>query len=219
MTLEIVLVLLAAVVLSGICARLSPVAVPLPLVQIAFGALIGSVADLRVDLDPEVFFLVFLPPLLFHDGWRIPKEGLQRDRGTILALAVGLVVFTVLGLGLFVHWLIPAMPLVVAFALAAIISPTDATAVSAIAERAAVPKRLMRILEVESLLNDASGLVCLRFAVTATLTGTFSLTWAVGTFAWLAIGAAPSASRSPGRSAWRRTGSRAAMARSADRRS
>jgi len=181
------LLLLLAVVVSGMLTRASPVPVPLPLVQIALGALMASVADLGVELRPDVFFLLFLPPLLFVDGWRVPKQGLFRDKETILALALGLVVFTVLGVGLFTHWMIPAMPLAVAFALAAVVSPTDPIAVSAIAERVPVPGRLMRILEGESLLNDASGLVCMRFAVAAALTGTFSLLEASATFLWLAV--------------------------------
>ncbi len=186
--LEVVLILLLAVVVSGFFARILPIPVPPPLVQIAFGAFLAAVADLGVRLDPEVFFVLFLPPLLFHDGWRIPKDGLLRDKGTILALALGLVVFTVLGVGLLIHWMIPAMPLAVAFALAAVISPTDPVAVQAIAARAPVPKRFMRILEGEALLNDASGLVCLRFAVVAALTGAFSLPQAFLTFLWLAVG-------------------------------
>ena len=187
-TIAVALFLLLAVVVSGALARMSPVALPLPLVQIALGAFIASVANLGVKLKPDIFFLLFLPPLLFLDGWRIPKEGLFRDKGTILELALGLVVFTVVGVGYFINWMIPAIPLAVAFALAAIVSPTDPTAVSAIATRVPIPKRLMHVLEGESLLNDASGLVCMRFAVAAALTGTFSLLDAVGTFLWLAIG-------------------------------
>lgn len=187
-SLEIVLIFLLAVVLSSIVTRMSPVAVPLPLVQIAIGVLISAVADLGVRLDPELFFVLFLPPLLFFDSWRVPKENLMRDKVTILALALGLVVFTVVGVGFFVHWMIPAMPLAVAFALTAIISPTDPVAVTAIAARTPVPNRLLRILEGESLLNDASGLVCMRFAVVAVLTGSFSPLAAVGSFLWLAIG-------------------------------
>jgi CPA1 family monovalent cation:H+ antiporter len=186
-TITLVLFLLFAVVLSGALARMSPVPVPLPLVQIGLGALIASSAHFGIQLDPDVFFLLFLPPLLFLDGWRIPKRGLFRDKGIILELALGLVVFTVLGVGYFVHWMIPAMPLAVAFALAAIISPTDPIAVSAIADRVPIPKRLLHILEGESLLNDASALVCMRFAVAAALTGVFSLTDAVLTFLWLAL--------------------------------
>ncbi|TWF57186.1 Na+/H+ antiporter [Neorhizobium alkalisoli] len=182
------LVLLLAVVLSGTVARFSPLPIPLPLIQIALGAAIAGVTGGGVKLEPDIFFLLFLPPLLFLDGWRIPKEGLLRDKGVILELALGLVVFTVLGVGLLIHWLIPAMPLAVAFALAAIVSPTDPIAVSAISARVPIPKRLMHILEGESLLNDASGLVCMRFAVAAALTGTFSVFNAVGTFLWLALG-------------------------------
>jgi CPA1 family monovalent cation:H+ antiporter len=186
--LEIVLILLSAVVVSGLCARMLPLPVPVPLMQIAIGVLIAAFANLGVRLDPQLFFVLFLPPLLFFDGWRLPKASLLRDKGAILALALGLVVFTVLGVGLLIHWMIPSMPLAVAFALAAVISPTDPVAVKAIAERVPVPKRLMRILEGEALLNDASGLVCMRFAVAAALTGTFSLVDAVGDFVWASAG-------------------------------
>jgi Na+/H+ antiporter len=182
------LLLLLAVVVSSTLTRMSPVPLPLPLVQIALGACIASVAPLGVKLKPDVFFLLFLPPLLFLDGWRIPKEGLFRDKGTIMQLALGLVVFTVVGVGYFIGWMIPSMPQPVAFALAAIISPTDPVAVSAIAARVPVPRRLMHVLQGESLLNDASGLLCMRFAVVAALTGTFSLFDAVGTLFWVSIG-------------------------------
>jgi Na+/H+ antiporter len=187
-SISVSLILLFAVVVGGTLTRLSPIPVPQPIVQIALGVAITAVADLGVTLDPDLFFLLFLPPLLFLDGWRIPKQGLFRDKGVILELALGLVVFTVLGVGLLIHWLIPSMPLVVAFALAAIVSPTDPIAVSAIAARVPIPNRLMHILEGESLLNDASGLVCMRFAVAAVLTGTFSLVDAVGAFIWVAAG-------------------------------
>jgi len=181
------LFLLFAVVLSGIVSRMLPAALPRPLVQIALGAAIGGIAQIRVELDPEIFFLLFVPPLLFLDGWRIPKDELFRDAGAVLGLALGLVFLTVLGMGLFIHWMIPAIPYAVAFALAAVVSPTDPIAVSAIAQKAPIPKRMMHILEGESLLNDASGLVCLRFAVAAALTGTFSLTSASLTFLWMAV--------------------------------
>ncbi len=187
-TIAIALFFLLAVVVSGAFARMSPVPLPLPLVQIALGSIIASVANLGVALKPDIFFLLFLPPLLFLDGWRIPKEGLFRDKGTILELALGLVIFTVVGVGFFINWMIPEMPVAIAFALAAIVSPMDAIAVSAIAARVPIPKRLMHILQGESLLNDASGLVCMRFAVAAALTGTFSLVDAFGTFLWVAIG-------------------------------
>ena len=177
-----ILAFLLAVALSGPLAR--ALRVPLPLTQIALGYAIAEYTGESVALDPEVFFLLFLPPLLFLDGWRIPKDDLFRDKGTILEMAFGLVICTVLGIGLLLHWLIPAMPLAVAFALAAVLSPTDPIAVASIAKRVPIPKRVMHILEGESLLNDASGLVCLRFATAAALTGVFSLPQAALTFLW-----------------------------------
>jgi Na+/H+ antiporter len=186
-TIEVVLAMLVAVAASGYLVRILPFSLPLPLVQIALGAVIAGVFKRGHALDPDMFFLLFLPPLLFLDGWRIPKQGLFRDKGIILELALGLVVFTVVGAGFLIHWMIPAMPLPVAFALAAIISPTDPVAVSAIAARVPIPKRLMHILEGESLLNDASGLVCFRFAVAAVMTGSFSLATASLTFLWVAL--------------------------------
>jgi CPA1 family monovalent cation:H+ antiporter len=183
----IVLAMLLAVVASGYLVRILPFAVPLPLVQIALGAAISSTTGHGVRLEPHIFFLLFLPPLLFLDGWRIPKVGLFRDRTTILELSLGLVLFTVIGAGYLIHWLIPSLPLAVSFALAAILAPTDPVAVSAIAARVPIPPRLMHILEGESLLNDASGLVCFRFAVAAALTGTFSLGDATLTFLWVAL--------------------------------
>ncbi|WP_295194765.1 Na+/H+ antiporter [uncultured Brevundimonas sp.] len=182
---ETVLLLLLAVVVSGSIARITRIA--LPLVQIGLGAAIVLITGKTVDLEPDIFFLLFLPPLLFLDGWRIPKEDLFRDRAVILELALGLVLFTVIGLGFLIWWMIPEMPLPVAFALAAILSPTDPIAVQAIAARAPIPKRLMHILEGESLLNDATGLTCMRIAVAAATTGAFSIGHAVGTFAWLAL--------------------------------
>ena len=185
-SIEIVLTMLLAVVASGYLVRVVPVALPMPLMQIAMGAVIAGVFNHGVALDPQIFFLAFLPPLLFLDGWRIPKDGLVRDRNVILHMALGLVVFTVFGAGFLIHWLIPAMPLAVAFALAAIVAPTDPVAVSSITARVPIPRRLMHILEGESLLNDASGLVCFRFAVAAAMTGAFSLASASLTFVWVA---------------------------------
>lgn len=179
--------MLLAVVASGYLVRVLPLSLPLPLVQIGLGAVIAGVFGWGHVLDPHLFFLLFLPPLLFLDGWRIPKQGLLRDKGTIIELALGLVLFTVVGAGLLIHWLIPSMPIAVAFALAAILSPTDPVAVSAIAKRAPIPKRLMHILEGESLLNDASGLVCFRFAVAAVMTGAFSIGNVALTFLWVAF--------------------------------
>ncbi|MBZ9673366.1 Na+/H+ antiporter [Mesorhizobium sp. ES1-3] len=168
-----ILVVLVFVALSGALVRL--VRVPLPVLQIAIGAALAWPAKgLHVEIDPELFLLVFIPPLLFGDAFAAPKRELVALRGPILDLAIGLVFFTIVGFGYALHWLVPSIPLVVAFALAAVLSPTDAVAVSSIVDRNVVPSRLMHILEGESLLNDASGLVMFRFAVAAALTGSFS---------------------------------------------
>ncbi|MES2742053.1 MAG: Na+/H+ antiporter [Pseudomonadota bacterium] len=170
-----ILILVLTVVLCGFLGRLSWFRLPLPLIQIAAGTALAALFGVSVPLDPDMFFLLFIPPLLFLDGWRIPKGAFFSDAVPILFLAIGLVLFTVLGMGLFIDWLIPAVPLTVAFALGAILSPTDPVAVSAIAAGNPIPPRLMHILEGESLLNDASGLVCFTFAVTAAMTGSFSI--------------------------------------------
>ncbi|PBC23251.1 MULTISPECIES: Na+/H+ antiporter [unclassified Mesorhizobium] len=183
-----VLVVLVFVAVSGALVRL--VRVPLPVLQIAIGAALAwPVRGIHVEIDPELFLLVFIPPLLFSDAFGAPKRELMALRGPILDLAIGLVFFTIVGFGYALHWLVPSIPLVVAFALAAVLSPTDAVAVSSIVDRNVVPARLMHILEGESLLNDASGLVMFRFAVAAALTGSFSFAAASLSFVYaVAVG-------------------------------
>jgi CPA1 family monovalent cation:H+ antiporter len=186
--------MLVAVLLSGVLVRLLPLAVPLPFVQIGLGFVVAAVFQRGVLIEPDIFFLLFLPPLLFLDGWRVSKLAVMRESSSILQLAFGLVFVTVIGVGYLIHWMIPAVPLAVAFAIAAIVSPTDPVAVEAISRKVAVPRRMMAILEGEALFNDASGLVAFRFAVVAAATGTFSLTQAALSFVWvsaagIAIGA------------------------------
>ncbi|CAE6751590.1 UNVERIFIED_ORG: CPA1 family monovalent cation:H+ antiporter [Paraburkholderia sediminicola] len=184
-----VLILLLAVAASGIVTRMMRVALPLPLVQIAIGALLAwPKLGLHVTFDPEIFMMLFIPPLLFADGWRIPKRELFMARRSILMLALGLVFMTVLAVGYFIHALVPSISLPVAFALAAVLSPTDAVALSGIAGKGKIPGRLMHILEGEALMNDASGLVALKFAIAAALTGVFSLRDASISFVIIAVG-------------------------------
>ncbi|MFK8331677.1 Na+/H+ antiporter [Pseudomonas sp. BJa5] len=181
-----VLILLMLVSVSKLVGRVIPL--PLPLVQIGAGALLAwPTLGLHVALDPELFLFLFLPPLLFADGWRMPKRDLWRLRGPILTLAVGLVLFTVVGAGYFIHWILPSIPLPVAFALAAVLSPTDAVAVSAITQDR-LPTPLMHMLQGEALMNDASGLVTFKFALVAAITGVFSLGEASLTFVLVAVG-------------------------------
>ena len=187
-TVETVLLVLLLGALTGIFARYIR-AIPLPLIQIALGAAIAwPQGGLHIAFDPELFMLLFIPPLLFADGWRIPKREFFALARPILLLALGLVLFTVVGLGYLINWMIPEIPLTVAFALAAVVSPTDAVAVSAITRSLGMPDKTMHILEGESLLNDASGLVALKFAVAATLTGALSWTEVAKDFVWMSVG-------------------------------
>jgi CPA1 family monovalent cation:H+ antiporter len=158
-------------------------------VQIAIGALLAwPKLGLHVTFDPELFMVLFIPPLLFADGWRIPKREFFMQRRAILMLALGLVFMTVLALGYFVHALVPSISLPVAFALAAVLSPTDAVALTGIAGKGKIAPQLMHILEGEALMNDASGLVALKFAIAAALTGVFSLRDASISFVIIALG-------------------------------
>ncbi|MEJ5030585.1 Na+/H+ antiporter [Comamonas sp. MYb21] len=187
-TVETVLLVLMIGAVTGIIARYIR-AIPLPLIQIMLGAALSwPQKGLHIDFDPGLFMLLFIPPLLFADGWRIPKREFFALYRPILRLAFGLVLFTVIGLGYLIHWMIPEIPLTVAFALAAVISPTDAVAVSAITRNLGMPAHTMHVLEGESLLNDASGLVALKFAIAATLTGLFSWTQVTQEFLWIALG-------------------------------
>ena len=111
------LIMLVMVVISGYLSRSLPWPIPIALIQIGLGALVASFSQNRLSLEPEFFFLLFIPPLLFLDGWLVSKTGLKENKFYIFQLALGLVIFTVLGLGYFIHWLIPSMPLGVAFAL------------------------------------------------------------------------------------------------------
>ena len=163
------------------------VRVPLPLLQIAVGALI-YLAGFHVSFDPPLFLLLFIPPLLFADAYRIPKRELREVGVPVMALAFGLVLFTVVVIGRFVHWLLPFVPLANAFALAAVLSPTDAVALGGIMNGRAMPRRFMHILQGEALLNDASGLVSFNVAVVAVMAGTFSLSHAALNFVFVAVG-------------------------------
>lgn len=182
---QVLVCVAAAAACTGVSRALP---VPLPLLQMTAGALLALVFGLSVQLEPEAFLLVFIPPLLFIDGWRIPKREFRRFRRTILLMAFGLVVISVLGVGLVITWCIPAIPRPVAFALAAALSPTDAVAVAGISGRVRIPPSLMHILQGEALMNDASGLVCLRVAIATIATGAFSWGRAAGSLAVVAIG-------------------------------
>ncbi|SFK70993.1 sodium/proton antiporter, CPA1 family (TC 2.A.36) [Paenibacillus sp. 1_12] len=184
----IVLLLLVLIGLSMILNRFVPF-IPVPLFQVALGMLAAVIPwGIHIPLSPELFFVLFVAPLLFNDGKRIPREELWNLRAPILLLSLGLVFATVFVGGYVIHWLLPAIPLSAAFALAAILSPTDAVAVGALSGKIRMPKKITHLLEGEALMNDASGLVAFKFAVAATVSGLFSFPEATASFFLISIG-------------------------------
>ena len=177
--------LLAVAVLALLARRFH---IPYPIFFVIGGLLIGLIPGLpRVRLDPELVFLFFLPPLLFpaalFTSWRDFRANLR----PISLLAIGLVLFTTMTVAWLAFYFFH-LPLAVGFVLGAIISPPDAIAATAIAERLSVPRRIVTVLEGESLVNDATALVAYRFAVAAVATGTFSLSRAGGEFVIVGAG-------------------------------
>ncbi len=183
---EIFVGLLLAVAVLALVAR--KLHIPYPILFVVGGLLLGLIPKLpKVRLDPELVFLFFLPPLLFpaalFTSWRDFRANLR----PIGLLAIGLVLFTTVAVALLAHYFMK-LPLAAGFVLGAIISPPDAIAAAAIAERLRIPRRIVTILEGESLVNDATALVAYRFAVVAVTTGSFSLAKASGQFFIVGIG-------------------------------
>lgn len=185
---EMILLMLTMVLVSNVINRFVP-NISIPLIQIFLGICIALVLKERsLELSPDLFLLLFIAPLLFNDGVNVDKKALWRNKKSILSLSIGLVFATVATLGLFINWLFPNIPLAATFALAAALAPTDAVAVSSIAQKVNLPHRIMHILEGESLINDASGLVSFQFAILALVTGTFSLANASLSFVVISLG-------------------------------
>ncbi|MEK4043944.1 Na+/H+ antiporter [Paenibacillus sp. FSL H8-0048] len=185
---EYILLMLAAVSLSNLVNRFIP-SLSVPIIQIALGmALTWLPLHFELELNPELFLLLFIAPLLFNDGRLADKVALWKLKKPILLLALGLVFLTVGVLGYFLHWLLPVLPLAAAFALAAALAPTDAIAVGALEQKVKIPHQTMQILEGESLINDASGLVSFQFAVAAMVTGAFSFKTASLSFISISLG-------------------------------
>jgi monovalent cation/hydrogen antiporter len=174
---EAILVLLAAV--AALATLAGRVAIPYPILLVLGGLALGFVPGLpRVELDPEVVFLLFLPPLLYVSALFTSWRDFRANLRPISLLAVGLVLMTTCAVAAAAHWA-AGLPWAAAFSLGAIVSPTDAIAATAIAQRLGVPRRIVTILEGESLVNDATGIVAYRIAVAGVVTGTFSL-WEAG---------------------------------------
>lgn len=185
-----ILLLLVCLLISNIISRYTPF-IPTALIQIMLGIFLAFIfRDISFELETEWFLLLFVAPLLYNDGRHFPREELWNMRESILGNAIILVLLTTLGGGYFIHWLIPEIPLAAAFALAAILSPTDPVAVNGIAKRIRIPDNVLTLVRGESLINDASGLVAFNYAVAAVVTGYFSLKQALFDFTYMFIAGA-----------------------------
>ena len=184
---ETVVGLLAASAAIALLAKKVPV--PYPILLVLGGLFLSVIPGLpHITLNPELVFLFLLPPILYPAALFTPWRDFRANLRPILLLAVGLVIFTTVAVGFLVHWFIPELPLSAGFVLGAIVSPPDAVAAMAIAEHLRVPRRIVTILEGESLVNDATALVALRFAVAAISSGSFSLPHASARFVIVATG-------------------------------
>nr|WP_282599957.1 Na+/H+ antiporter [Patulibacter sp. SYSU D01012] len=163
--------------------------VPYPILLVLGGIALGFVPGVpHVELDPDLVLLLFLPPLLFHEAFFASVRELRADARTIALSAVGIVLATMAGVAVVLHAAVPDLPWAVAFAFGAVVSPTDPLAAIAIARRQGLPRRLIAVIEGESLVNDGTALVAYGTAVGVAVGGTFSAPEAVGGFAQDVVG-------------------------------
>jgi monovalent cation/hydrogen antiporter len=185
---EVISTLLIVVAALAIPAK--KLALPYPVLLVIGGLALGFVPVLPVvQLEPDIVFLFLLPPLLYPAALFTSWRDFRANLSAISLLAIGLVLFTTAFVALVAHAL-TGLPWAAAFVLGAIVSPTDAIAATAIANRLRVPRRIVAILEGESLVNDATALVAFRFAIAAMFSGRFSLSEASGRFVLVALGGA-----------------------------
>jgi Na+/H+ antiporter len=170
----LILGLLVAIPALSVVARV--IGVPYPIVLVVGALPLGFIPGVPdVELDPDLVLVIFLPPLLYVAAFFTDLRALRADARAISLTSIGLVLFTTCAVAVVAHALIDGLPWAAAFALGAIVSPTDPLAATAIARRLGVPRRLVAIIEGESLINDSSALIVYRVAVAAALGGSFSL--------------------------------------------
>jgi Na+/H+ antiporter len=168
---------------------------PYPTAMVIAGFLIGMtiyafprLEPFRIVLDPHVVFVAILPPLLYFAAWTTSWNNFRKYLRPILLLAVGCVIFTTIGVAACAVWFIPGFTWPLGFLLGAIVAPPDAVAATAVTERLRISKRIVTILDGESLVNDASSLVIFRFALATALGAAFSLSTAIVAFPLVALG-------------------------------
>lgn len=182
--------ILGLLTLVTILALLAPkLRVPVPTFMVLGGLVISLLPGLpSITLPPDLVFLVFLPPLLYAAAWQMPWHGFKRNLRPILLLALGLVLATAVCIMIVMQWVVPEMSWALALALGGILGPPDAIAATSVTRGLGVPSRLMTILDGESLVNDATGLVIYRLGIAAVLTGSFVFLDAVKLFLFTALG-------------------------------
>jgi Na+/H+ antiporter len=186
---EIELILLLLVLVTALTFVARRLTVPYPIVMVLGGLLLSRIPGLpEFELPPDLVFFVFLPPILYAGGYFTSVREFKANLWPIALLAFGLVVFTTAVVAVVAHELVPSLGWGGAFALGAIVSPPDAVAATAIFQRLGVPRRIVTILEGESLVNDATALVLYRFAIAAVAAGAFSLLDASASFVFVALG-------------------------------
>ncbi len=175
---EVVVILLS--IMAGLAALAEKIKISYPILLVIVGLGIGLVPGLpTIALNPEIVFFVFLPPLLYAAAWNTSWHDFKKAKRAISLLAIGLVLFTTSIVAVAAHYFIPGFTWPLAFLLGAIISPPDAVAATSVTKGLNVPKRVLTILEGESLVNDASGIIAFRYAVIAVTTGNFVF-WEAG---------------------------------------
>lgn len=173
-------ILLILGVMIGLSALAQKARVPLPVILITAGIVLGFIPSVpKAQLEPDVIFLLFLPPLLFDAAFNIEAKEFRENINTIGTLAISLVFVTTAGIAVAAHYLIPGMTWPLSFVLGAILSATDAVSALSITKGLGLPHRTTTILEGESLINDASSLVAYNFAVGA-VTGLAFVWWRAG---------------------------------------
>jgi len=184
---ELILSLLVVALILPVATRRLPI--PPASALILGGMVLAAIPGIpAVALHPDLIMLLFLPPLLMSSAVFTVWRDFRAELRPVLMLAIGAVTFTTWIVGCAAKWVAPSLPWAACFALGAIVSPPDAVAAKAVLHHLHLPRRLMTILEGESLINDASGLLLYRFAVAAALTGTFHATEAGLSFVWLSVG-------------------------------
>jgi Na+/H+ antiporter len=183
------LFLFLLLIVIGIIMIAQKIRVAYPVLLVLAGLLISFIPGLpTIELKPEIIFIIFFPPLLYEAAWVLSFRELFKWRRIILSFAFIVVFITAISVAFTAYWFIPGFTMALGLLLGSILSPTDSVSTNAITKFVNIPKRFSTILEGESLLNDASALIIMQFAVIAIATGSFDIQQASLRFIWVVVG-------------------------------